>query len=376
MQTMQPVIVFGSYMLDDEHVPLDEFELRLRGIQAMMAENGWSGLVAYGDAVDSGFVTYTTNYSPRNRASIALVPARGDPALVVWASARDFKREASFAWTDDVRMAGDLKSTLGKWFDDAGMDGGAVALVEAGNMRPPVYDAVTGACAERGLEPVDADRTAHGLLHRKRPRELVMVRRAARILDRAASALTDAWKSGASATDAVLAAEGTAFANQAQDARTLFSPDGGRTLRPFEKPAPDRPDRLAAYVAVRYQGYWAEGFVTLSARRNRVQKAADAVLDRIIAAARPGVSGGDLAAAAQLPDGLAPHMATGSSLGHGIGLTLTEEPDLSLQGQEAMVEDGAYSLTVGLSEGSRNHALTSAMVVMDDTGAEVLWRAP
>ena len=59
MQTMQPVIVFGSYMLDDEHIPRDEFELRLHGIQAMMAENGWSGLVAYGDAVEAAIAKAT-----------------------------------------------------------------------------------------------------------------------------------------------------------------------------------------------------------------------------------------------------------------------------------------------------------------------------
>lgn len=376
MQTMQPVIVFGSYMLDDEHIPRDEFELRLHGIQAMMAEKGWSGLLAYGDAVDAAFVTYATNYSPRNRASIALVPAEGEPCLLVWASARDFKREAAFAWMDDVRMAGNLNASIGKWLGDVGIEGGTIALVEAGNMQKPVYDAVIEACAAGRLETVDADQIVRRLLHRKRPRELVMVRRAANILDTTMAAMEAAWKSGASATDAVLAAEGAAFANQAQDARTLYSLDGGRTLRPFERPLSDRPDRLAAYAAVRYQGYWAEGFVTLSKRRNKVQKAADDVLDRIIAAARPGAAGRDLARAAHVPDGFKAHAAIAGSLGHSIGLTLNEAPDFSPEQPDGMVEDGTYSLTVGLSEGRRNHALSSAMVVLGASAAEILWRAP
>jgi len=376
MQTMQPVIVFGSYMLDDEHIPRDEFELRLHGIQAAMAENGWSGLIAYGDAMEAALVTYTTNYSPRNRASIALVPADGEPCLLVWASARDFKREAAFAWMDNVRMAGNLKSTIGTWFGDVGIDRGRIALVEAGTMHPPVYDAVIEACAERRLETVDADNMARDLLHRKRPRELVMIRRAANILDKAVVALTDTWKSGGSATDAVLAAEGAAFANQAQDARTLFSLDGGKTLRPFERPVPDRPERLAVYVAVRYQGYWAEGFVTLSKRRNRVQKVADDMLDRMVSVARPGISGRDLAAAAPVPDGLKPNRALRGSLGHGIGLSLTEPPEFALDRSDGMLEDGTYSLTVGLSDGRRSHALSSAMVMVGTSAAEVLWRAP
>jgi len=376
MQTMQPVIVFGSYMLDDEHVPRDEFELRLQGIQAIIAENGWSGLLAYGDAVDSAFVTYATNYSPRNRQSMTLVPAKGEPCLLVWASARDFKRDAAFAWMDDVRAAGRLNDSIGKWLGDVGIDGGAVGLVGAGNMQPPVYHSVIATCEARNLEPVDADRAVGALLHRKRPRELVMVRRAAEILHSTIAALGEAWRSGASATDAVLAAEGAAFANKAQDARTLFSLDGGRTLRPFERPLPGRPDRLAAYAAVRYQGYWAEGFVTLSKRRNKVQKAAEDMLDRVISAARPGAAGRDLAVAASLPDGLKAHAMLGGSLGHGIGLSLVEPPDLSPDRPDVMVEDGAYSLTVGLSQGRRTHALTSAMVVLNARAAEVLWRAP
>ena len=376
MQTMQPVIVFGSYMLDGENIPPDEFELRVLGTQAIMAEQGWSAVIGYGDAEGAAFVTYTTNYSPRNRPALGLVPAQGNPCLFVWASARDFKREAELAWMDDVRMAGNLNQSIGKWLEDAGISGGTVALVEGGNMRPPIFDAVRGSCAARGLATADADPRIQALLHAKRPRELVMIRRAAEILGATVTALHDSWKSGASASDAVLAAEGAAFANQAQDARTLFSLDGGRTLRPFERPSPDHPDRLSAYVAVRYQGYWAEGFVTLSQRSNKVQKAAGAILDKLIAAARPGTSGRDLAALADPPDGLKPHAMLGGSLGHGVGLNLTEPPLFSAQATDSMVANGVYALTVGLSQGRRNHAFTSALVAVGARGAEILWRAP
>jgi len=88
------------------------------------------------------------------------------------------------------------------------------------------------------------------------------------------------------------------------------------------------------------------------------------------------LTGRDLAIAADLPDGLKTHAAIGGSLGHGIGLTLTEFPYFSSEQLDGMVEDGTYSLTVGLSDGRRNHALTSAMVVIGAGGAEILWRAP
>ncbi len=376
MQTMHPVTIFGSYMLDGDHIPPDEFEVRVRGAQAMIAEQGWAGLIAHGDPVESAFLTYLTNYSPRNRAALALLPAAGDPCLLVTAGPRDIKREAAIAWMDDVRMIGKLEDSLGAWFGEVGIDGGTIGLVEGGGMRPPSHAALAGICAGLGISLADADAATRRITHPKRPRELVMVRRAAHILAATMGTLGDAWKSGASATEAGLAAEGAAFANQAQDARTLFSLDGGRTLRPFERPLPDRPQRFAAYVAVRYQAYWADGFVTLSARRNKVQKAAHAALDKMIAAARPGATGDDLAQAAGLPGRFKPHAITGASLGNGIGLRLSEPPLLAPGNSAAMVEDGTYSLRVGLSEGRRNHALVSAMVALGAHGTEILWRAP
>jgi hypothetical protein len=376
MQTMHPVTIFGSYMLDQDHIPPDEFEVRVRGAQAVMAERGWAGLIVHGDPVENAFLTYLTNYAPRTRAALALVPAEGDPCLLVTTSPRDIRREATIAWMDDVRMTGELEATLGTWFGEVGIGGGTIGLVNGGGMRPPSHRGMGWACSALGLEIADADAETGKILHAKRPREMVVARRASRILATTIDALRDAWKSGATATETVLAAEGVAFANQAQDARTLFSLDGGRTLRPFESPLPDRPDRLAAYVAVRYQAYWAEGFITLSRRRNKVQKAAHAALDGLIAAARPGATGGDLAGAAGLPGPFKPHAVTGASVGNGIGLSLAEAPDLAPGNEAAMVEDGIYSLRVGFSEGRRNHALVSAMVALGADEPEILWRAP
>ena len=376
MRTMQPVTVFGSYRLDDEQIPTDEFELRVAGAQGLMKRNGWSGLIAYGDAEDNAFVTYSTNYSPRNRPALALIGRTGVPRLVCWASLRDIKREAALAWMEDVKMAGKLGDTLATWFEDAGIEGGTIGLVDEGGMKPEVHDAVTQALAARGLAAAASDAGVADLMHRKRPREMVVVRRAADILGRTLDTVAESWRSGASATDAVLAAEGAAFARAAQDARTLFSIDGGRTLRPFDRPLEDRPERFVAYAAVRYQGYWAQGFVTLARRRNAVHKAASEALERIIDAARPGASGEDLARAiGPAVQGFAPHAALTGSLGHGVGLSLHEAPDLAPGKPGAMVAEGTYSLNVGLSQGKRNHAFASAMIALEGGKTEVLWKA-
>ena len=375
MRTMQPVTVFGSYMLDEEQIPPDEFELRVSAAQGVMKENGWCGLIAHGDAEDNAFVTYSTNYSPRNRTALALIGPTGVPRLICWAGLRDIKREAALAWMEDVRMAGNLGDTLRAWFKDAGIEAGTIGLVDEGAMKPQVHDAVLGALAAAGLTAANADAAIVDLMHRKRPRELVVVRRAAEILGKTFTTLTESWRSGASATDAILAAEGTAFANAAQDARTLFSIDAGRTIRPFDRPLEDHPERFVAYAAVRYQGYWAEGFVTLARRRNGVQRAAAEALERLIASARPGATGDALARAiAPATQGFTPHAALTGSLAHGIGLSLHEAPDLAPGSPGAMVAEGTYSLTVGLSQGQRHHAFASAMISLAGGNTEVLWK--
>lgn len=376
MRTMQPVTVFGSYMLDEEQIPPDEFELRVSAAQGVMKQNGWSGLIAHGDAEDNAFVTYSTNYSPRNRTALALIGQSGVPRLICWAGLRDIKREAALAWMDDVKMAGNLGDTLRTWFKDAGIEAGTVGLVDEGAMKPEVYEAVMGALTAGGLAAANADAAIVDLMHRKRPRELVVVRRAAEILGKTLDTLAESWRSGGSATDAVLAAEGTAFANAAQDARTLFSIDGGRTIRPFDRPLDDHPERFAAYAAVRYQGYWAEGFVTLARRRNAIQKAAADALERMISVSRPGATGDDLARAmAPAVDGFTPHAALTGSLAHGIGLSLHEAPDLAPGKPDMMVAEGTYSLTVGLSQGKRRHVFASAMISLAGGKTEILWKA-
>lgn len=377
MRTMQPVTVFGSYMLDEEQIPPDEFELRVGAAQDLMKQRGWAGLIAHGDAEENAFVTYATNYSPRNRTALALIGQTGVPRLICWAGLRDIKREAALAWMDDVKMAGNLGETLRTWFKDAGIEAGTVALFDEGAMKPQVHDAVIAALGASGLAHADADAAITDLMHRKRPREQVVVRRAAEILGKTIETLAQAWRSGASATDAILAAEGTAFAHAAQDARTLFSADEGRTLRPFDRPVTAHPERFAAYAAVRYQGYWAEGFVTLARRRNAIQQAAASALDRMIEAARPGVTGDDLARViAPVVDGFSPHAALSGSLAHGIGLSLHEAPDLVPGKAGAMVAEGTYSLTVGLSKGKSQHAFASAMISLAAGKTEVLWKAP
>jgi len=104
---------------------------------------------------------------------------------------------------------------------------------------------------------------------------------------------------------------------------------------------------------------------------------AAAALAALIAAVRPGTRTAELYAKAT--DALAPfplHPVLGASIGHGIGLSLNEQPEFRAPADAALVEDGVYTLQVGIADANAGNALLSAVVRNTAKGAEVLARSP
>jgi len=123
-------------------------------------------------------------------------------------------------------------------------------------------------------------------------------------------------------------------------------------------------------------GYWSDVFVTADARRSPALCRAEAALDALIAAVRPGASTGELytLAAAALEARL--HPVLNGGVGHGIGLSLNEPPGFRPGGDAELVEDGVYTLQVGVADSEVGNALLSAIVRNTARGAVVLVRSP
>jgi Xaa-Pro aminopeptidase len=213
-------------------------------------------------------------------------------------------------------------------------------------------------------------------MRRKSERELALLREACATLAAAVTAMGAAQRAGAKATDAILAGERAANRRGAQDVRTLFSCDGGRTLRPFETAVERVLDPLQVYVAVRQFGYWAEGFAVLTASPHScAQRAGDVLrsaVERMQAGGRCGEIARDIARAVHP---LTPHPVTGRVAGNAIGLALEEHPLIAAGSEENLEDGGVYTLRIGLSD-ARGHAIASAMVAVHERGNEVLWSSP
>jgi Xaa-Pro aminopeptidase len=163
----------------------------------------------------------------------------------------------------------------------------------------------------------------------------------------------------------------------AQDVRTLVSHDGGRTLVPFHGRFDTSTLPLAGYIAVKVQGYWADMFVAAGVQAEQVAHRAEAALDALVAAIRPGVIVAD--ARQRAIEALGPfklHPVLCGSVGHGIGLSLHEGPEFDDGCRITLDEDGIYALQVGLADPPSGYALRSAIVRNTARGVEVLARSP
>jgi Xaa-Pro aminopeptidase len=372
MRTMHPTLLIGPADWDRKRMPRDEFRSR---IDALWTDNAAaSGAIVYGNSFDHAALCYLTNFTPKLEAALALVPRDGEPQLLVGGGVNMIDAARPLTWIERLLPLRDAGGMAADWAHHLPV-GGRILLIGGDampfRMRSSLDAALAGAFAVE-----DGTANLQSRMLRKGPCELVAVREACIDLDRAATALRQAQQSGAGVTTAVLAAEHTALRGGAQDVRSLFSFDGGATLRPFDAPVEQAADPLQAYLAVRHAGYWAEGFIRISQALDLLHKAAMRGLRAMIAAARAGLSCRELAqiaAAAYSP--LRAHPMADGAFGNSIGLALEEPPCLTRAGDARLEEGAVYSLRAGVVDSDGAGAIASAMLLVTATGNEVIWSA-
>jgi Xaa-Pro aminopeptidase len=380
MQTMQPSVTLGSYTWAQDRLPIDEFTRRLEDLHAAMDRNGWQAVLAYGDVRDHTALAFFSNFIPRVRWAIALLPHNGEPRLVCAMSTRDLPAMRGLTWIADGRsgMGPEWTKSFDPWFEQFKGEG-AVNLGTLGFdfMAPVLSGSVRRSLGERFVLQKADD--ILGLASRpKRPRELTMIRASCNALDAATKAFAESWRKNHAPETAALDAERIARSLAAQDVRTLVSLDGGRTLVPYQGLFEQKAGPLVGYIAVKMAGYWADMFITVNdGETGPAARHAEAALDALVAAVRPGAHSADLhVKAADALQPFALHPVLGESVGHGIGLSLQEGPAFGAADHAALVADGVYTLQVGIADAKAGPVLISAIVRNTHTGAEVLARSP
>jgi Xaa-Pro aminopeptidase len=373
MRTVHPCTMIGAYGFEQDRVPRDEFQIRLRALQGVMDHKGCGAMLVYGDAREHSELAFFTNFIPRHRWALALLPRQGDPRLLVSMSSRDMPAQRLMTWIPDVFSAWTWESVFDPWLAGLGVETGDLGTVRFDLMRPPLLGSLEKSLGNR-FRLIGADDEVRAL-RMTRPRELSQIRDTCAVVQAGAAAFVQAWRDGMGVEAAALAGERRARTLAAQDVRTLVSFDRGRTLAPFRGAFAPKPagTPLMGYIAVKHRGYWAESFVC---DPSPLLERAQSGLDAALRLATPGVRAADLYAKATQPLGASPlHPALSGSIGRRIGLSSNEGSELRPDARHVLQPGDVYALHVGTCD-LQAGAVASAMVAITANGCEVLVRSP
>jgi Xaa-Pro aminopeptidase len=368
MHTMHPTLLVGPGDWDPQRIPRQDYDERLAALWRDHTDA--KGVIVYGNARDHAALAYLTHFTPKLEAAIALIPRNGEPKMLIGGGVNMLPAAKPLTFVSALAPLRDAAKTIADWAK--GLDGGGSLVLLSGDTMP--YDlrgALDRALGDRQTE--DGDTALRARMQHKSAREIEVVRGACAILDHAVAALREAVQKGQGVTDCIVAAEHAAVRRGAQDVRSLFSLDGGRTLRPFDVPIARRCDTLQAYLAVRHDGYWADAFVRIGMQDDALGGQAAKMLKALIAGMAPGMLGRDLHQLADAARGtLALHPLADPIFGSSIGLSLDQPPLLARDGNARLEASAIYSFRSGVSDDARG-AIVSAMALVTERGAELLW---
>lgn len=369
MITMTNVLKRGRTVWDRALLPEDEYVERTRVLREAMAAAGLDALVSLGHATRPGNFTYLSGYVPPLGWMATVVGLERDPMLVSGGGSREIPFVRTQTWIEELRTSRSLFSGPAEAVADAIAEvcapGARVGIAGAGD----ALNSVTRTELDDALSAyslADADQLMESVRAAKRPRELVALRQSRAVAERAVEAALSRFEEGASAAEAVLAAERVGRSEGCRDVRVLGDLGDGQ-LAPVEELSERRGAEFAVYCAVERLGYWGQ-----AAAGTAPSAGASAALEAMIAAAQAGVEAAELAAAATsaLPAAAA-EVALSYGLGGGVGLDPSESPEVSASSGTALAAGMVLALQAIVPE-DRGLGCAAETVLVTEAGATPL----
>jgi hypothetical protein len=359
MLTPHPTLLIGPSDWDAERMPRQEFAGRIDALwrDAPEAERA----IVYGSSRHHAELAYFTNLTPKLGPAVALLARSGPHRLFVGDSANMLGAARPLTFIENVASLKELAAALG--------GNGARALIIGADYMPVAFRRSVMEAIGQEVLLQDATAQVWSQMRRKSRYELDAIDAAVKTTGAVRKAMREALMSGAGVTEVVSAGELAAIAAGAQDVRTLFSLDQGRTLRPFAVPIQQQADPLLTYLAIRRFNYWAECFPLFTTRPEPTRlydKAWDAMVSAV-SAIKAGVATheiGQLIAAAIQP--YQAHPAIARAFAQRMGLALDQPPYTDIG---ASFEGGeVYSLRIGAMDEARTSMICSRMFIVEADG--------
>ena len=360
MLTQHPTLLIGPSDWEPARMPRQEFTRRIEALWERDPEA--TRAAVFGSSRHHAELAYFSNLIPKLEPAVALLSRSGEHRLFVGGGVNMIGAARPLTWIEQVRPMKDLADALA-----AGAAAHRTLMIGADYMTGGFRRTVTEALDPH--EPGDATAHVWSQMRRKSRYELNAIDVAVKATGAARKAMREALMSAAGVTEAIEAGERAAIAAGAQDVRTLFSLDGGRTLRPFFAPFKQAVDPLLTYLAIRRFNYWAECFPLFTRRPESTrlyEKASDAMLSAT-SAIKPGVAAHDIRQL--IASAIAPcrgHPITARAFAQRMGLGLDEPPYTDIG--STFEEGEVYSLPIGIADGSRGCMICSRMFTVAADG--------
>ncbi len=324
------VLKRGCSTWDKQQMPEEEYRGRLEIVRQQMERQGLDALVIYGDNYSFADLCYLTNYFPKVRGGIAVVPRNGAISLLLNIGSRDVPFAKTLTWIEDVRASNQVGGDGAKLLKEKGFEKARLGLVDSGQGFPlPQLEEMKSAL------PQVTWQNLHSLFQpirlRKTARELAAMGEAGRLLSEICQDAAAVIKPGRKEYEIVADIDRLARDKGAEDIRILA---GEKRLNPPSfKQAASIGTHWAVYFAVQHERYWAEaGRTYVLSSESKLQSAyqkAREIVAQMAAQLKPGNSVKAIEETARKQLGEFYAAASNYGLGNGIGLNQWEAPFLN-----------------------------------------------
>lgn len=249
------VLKRGCSTWNPQELPQEDFQARLDLVRKEMARQGLDALVIYGDNYSFADLCYLTNYFPKVRGGIAVVPREGAISLLLNIGSRDVPFAKTLTWVEDVRASNQVGGDGAKLLKEKGFEKAKIGLADSGKGFPlPQLEEMKAALPEVNWQCCDG--IIAPLRLRKTGRELAAMREAGRMLNQVCAGAQNFVRPGRKEYEIVADIDRLARDKGAEDIRILA---GDKRLNPPSfKQAATLGDHWAVYLAVQHERYWAE----------------------------------------------------------------------------------------------------------------------
>jgi Xaa-Pro aminopeptidase len=324
------VLKRGCSTWNPKEVPQAEFQARLDAVRDEMARQNFDALVIYGDNYSFADLCYLTNYFPKVRGGIAVVPRVGALSLLLNIGSRDVPFAKTLTWVEDVRASNNVGTDGAKLLKEKGLETAQLGLMDSGNGFPlPQLEEMKSALANVSWRRCDALMVSHRLV--KTASELGAMRAAGRLLKTVCSEAERFIKPGRKEYEIVADIDRLARDQGAEDIRILAGET--RLNPPSFRRSTALDSHWAVYLAVQHERYWSEASRTFMLKKDATMQSAYDKAQKIVAQMASELKpGGVVAAVSESPRRELGELYSGAAmygLANGIGLNQWEAPFLN-----------------------------------------------